>query len=133
VAPQCSLPSSRIPHPRIPRSLPYSGPDPIRLPSHSSRPASAERSGGGGDATGRRRGGGGLRAARRAPGGAAAGPLRAAGSGTPHHRAGGVRAGVRPRHYSRHPTRCRLCVRSSRPSPPGIPNTSTRPLPLPPR
>jgi hypothetical protein len=54
-------------------------PDPIRLLSHPSRPASAERSSGGGDATGRRRGGGGLRAAGRAPGGAAAGPLRAAG------------------------------------------------------
>jgi hypothetical protein len=37
-----------------------------------------------------------VRAAGRAPGGAAAGPLQAAGSGTPHHRAGGVRAGVRP-------------------------------------
>jgi hypothetical protein len=50
-------------------------PNPIRLLSHPSRPASSKRSGGEGDATGRRRGGGGLRAAGQAPGG----PLRAAG------------------------------------------------------
>jgi hypothetical protein len=88
---------SRASHNRAPFHARWKQPAmPLPPQPHNTVPRGAgdERIGGGGDATGRQRGGGGLSAAGQAPGGAAAGPLRAAGSGTPHHRAGGVRPGA---------------------------------------